>query len=116
MVAYMPGATEVVPRVSYGWLARSFLYPQAKSVLSIVALMLRRDFFPRHLSRRLKVRMYNRLFFLFLFLALCPQVQDEYERIKTRRVNEAVMFKQISKLRDASKRYVCVCVCVFFMS
>ncbi|CAM9332216.1 unnamed protein product [Ectocarpus fasciculatus] len=33
-------------------------------------------------------------------------VQDEYERIKTQRVNEAVMFRKISKLRDPSKREI----------
>ena len=42
------------------------------------------------------------------------QVTEEYDRIKTQRVSEAVMLKKISKITDASKRCVrdCeVCVC-----
>eukprot|EP00904_Undaria_pinnatifida_P009474 jgi/Undpi1/5657/HiC_scaffold_2.g00931.m1 len=31
---------------------------------------------------------------------------EEYERVKTRRVNEAVMLRKISKLKDASKREI----------
>lgn len=37
------------------------------------------------------------------------QIQDEYDRIKNQRVNEAMMFRQISKLKDASKRLVHAC-------
>lgn len=35
---------------------------------------------------------------------LCLQIEDEYDRIKAQRVNEAVMFRKISKLKDPSKR------------
>lgn len=43
--------------------------------------------------------------------AVCTmQFTEEYERVKTRRVNEAVMLRKISKLKDASKR------CVIFVT
>ena len=35
-----------------------------------------------------------------------PQVTEEYDRIKTQRVSEAVMLKNISKIADPSKRCV----------
>lgn len=42
------------------------------------------------------------------------QIQDEYDRIKTQRVNEAVMFRKISRLKDPSKRCALFAPFLFF--
>ena len=43
---------------------------------------------------------------LFRPVLCVVQFTEEYERVKTRRVNEAVMLRKISKLKDPSKRCV----------